>query len=444
MALPLAEPAGWQDLVLRRLAAGPASRAELRAAVTAPAPMAGRLDDLLTRLRDTGWLAVTALQEGRPQYTLEPVGRPTGPPPATGASPPGLSRFAIIRRDADGLLVESPLAWAVVRVHDPAVLTAIGALATVPGQSGPDGRPGPLPPVVAGRLWHDLIWAGLAAPAHPAAEEAGLRLRQWSPADLWFHRRSRAPVAVAGFGGTWWARGSFEPLPACRPPFAGPVVELPRPDLDRLRATDPPLTAVLEDRRSIRRHDDTAPVSVRQLGELLYRCARNRQLLSGEGVEYADRPYPSGGGSYELELYPVVRHAAGLAAGMYHYDPQQHRLERVCGPDPAVRRLLRTAAEAAQQSEPPQVLLVIAARFGRVMWKYEGLAYALILKHVGVLYQQICLVATAMGLAPCALGGGDPEAFVAATGLDPLVEGSVGELMLGSCPPASRSSGEPS
>jgi hypothetical protein len=43
-------------------------------------------------------------------------------------------------------------------------------------------------------------------------------------------------------------------------------------------------------------------------------------------------------------------------------------------------------------------------------------------------------VATAMGLAPCALGAGDPAAFAAATGLDPLGEGTVGEFILGSRP----------
>jgi hypothetical protein len=44
------------------------------------------------------------------------------------------------------------------------------------------------------------------------------------------------------------------------------------------------------------------------------------------------------------------------------------------------------------------------------------------------------LAAVAMGLAPCALGTGDSGAFGAATRLDPLVESSVGEFMLGTLP----------
>jgi SagB-type dehydrogenase family enzyme len=65
------------------------------------------------------------------------------------------------------------------------------------------------------------------------------------------------------------------------------------------------------------------------------------------------------------------------------------------------------------------------------MWAYEGLAYALVLKHVGALMQTMNLVATAMGLAGCALGTSTPHAFRHLTGHDPLVEDVVGEFLLG-------------
>ena len=65
-------------------------------------------------------------------------------------------------------------------------------------------------------------------------------------------------------------------------------------------------------------------------------------------------------------------------------------------------------------------------------WKYESIAYALTLKDVGVLFQTMYLAATAMGLAPCALGGGDADLFARAAGTDYRVETSVGEFLLGS------------
>jgi hypothetical protein len=42
------------------------------------------------------------------------------------------------------------------------------------------------------------------------------------------------------------------------------------------------------------------------------------------------------------------------------------------------------------------------------------------------------LAATAMGLAPCALGAGDSDLFARATGIDYYAETSVGEFLLGS------------
>jgi hypothetical protein len=41
------------------------------------------------------------------------------------------------------------------------------------------------------------------------------------------------------------------------------------------------------------------------------------------------------------------------------------------------------------------------------------------------------LVATAMGLAPCALGSGDSAAFALLSGLDPLIEPSIADFALG-------------
>ncbi|NJL42945.1 MAG: dehydrogenase, partial [Pseudanabaena sp. SU_2_4] len=62
-----------------------------------------------------------------------------------------------------------------------------------------------------------------------------------------------------------------------------------------------------------------------------------------------------------------------------------------------------------------------------------------------VLYQTMYLVATAMNLAPCGLGGGNSDLFTKATGCDYYAETSVGEFALGSQPQASISSSyEPS
>ncbi len=76
-----------------------------------------------------------------------------------------------------------------------------------------------------------------------------------------------------------------------------------------------------------------------------------------------------------------------------------------------MEKLIKDAFRSSGEQDIPQILLVITARFGRLFWKYQSLAYALILKHVGVLYQTFYLVATGMNLAPCALGTGNSDLF---------------------------------
>ena len=273
-----------------------------------------------------------------------------------------------------------------------------------------------------------------------AAEDGAAEAVQWDFHDLLLHSRSRFGRHSEPFGATFRRAATTSPLPAVRPSTGIGAVALEVPDLAQVADADPPLTRAIEERSSVRAYGDR-PITVRQLGEFLYRVARVRATGSlripgcEQRMEVTSRPYPTGGTCYELEVYPVVDRCESLARGMYHYDPQGHRLELVRPHDEAVESLLRYAGIAATGAQP-QILLVLAARFGRVGWKYDSIAYATTLKHVGVLVQTMYLVATAMGLAGCALGSGDPDAFCNAAGTDYLAESSVGEFMLGSLPAA--------
>jgi len=342
-----------------------------------------------------------------------------------------LSRFACFRRHGSGLLVECPLGYAHVRLHGRPALLAVGALAEARSAAALAEMVEDLGEEGARLFMALLANAGALVPCEDGqavSEETDARLALWDFHDLLFHSRSRLGRHSNPYGGTYPFEGRFEPLPAAKPP-AGDPVSLPRPDLDRLAAEDRPFSAVLEARRSIREYGER-PLSLVQLGELLYRAARVQKAAPQAGVSF--RPHAAGGALHELEIYPVVSRCEGLPAGLYHYDAFGHRLERVAEPGPAVEALLQMAAVTATIDAPPQVLLVITARFQRIQWKYQSMSYALILKNVGALYQTLYLVATAMGLAPTALGGGHSDLFAAAAGLDYLAETSVGEFVLGS------------
>jgi len=384
---------------------------------------------LLAELDRGGWLTTTATWQGRPLWTVVPVGRPAAEPAGGGV----LSRFAALRRDGADLVLESPLAEARILVHDPALLPLLA-------DPGPVGAAG-IPAAHAAGFRRDLgRWCFLASSAE--SESDSLRVAQWSPHELGFHAGSRLgrhhPIGAAGAAGTGWAAGRFPAVPARRPDSAAGAVPLPRADLRRLCTADPPLTAVLESRRSVRAHDEAQPLTLGQLGEFLDRCAGVRREWDVGGAELSRRPYPAGGALHELELYLAVRRVDGLAPGFYRYDPFGHRVERVTGLTQPVRRMLTLAATATEMAGPPQLLVVIAARFGRLLAKYRAIGYALVLKHVGVLTQVMYSVATAMELAPCAVGTGDSDGFAEAAGVDPLEESSVGEFVLGSLPAGVR------
>ncbi|MEV4616725.1 SagB family peptide dehydrogenase [Kitasatospora sp. NPDC049258] len=401
------------------------STAEVVARLAGTGQPADAADQVTGLLRREGWLEEEFADDRGVAFVVRPLRAREPAPAAEGRL--DLSRYAVIRAEHGALILESPLASAEITIHRRELLAA--AL-------DPASDVAPVLGGLAGALREQLSLAGfLADPDGEQAQE--LRYRQWAPHELLFHDRSRLGYrgyVGDGFGGTWWGRSAgFAPEPAAPPPYPGPRVGLAVPDFADRRQGEGSYFDVAEGRRSERVHDDESPVSVDQLGELLYRTARVRRMHEEDGVEFVSSPRPSGGSVYELELYPVINRCEGLDSGFYHYDAHRHELELV---QPlqhhAVRRMLRVASQGSTTGAFPQVLLVVAARVGRVMWKYEGMGYAVVLKNTGVLYHALAGTSSAMGLAGCPLGTDDAAAFTEATGRDPLVEVSVGQFIVGS------------
>lgn len=175
-------------------------------------------------------------------------------------------------------------------------------------------------------------------------------------------------------------------------------VALPGADLDIAL----PLGAALASRRSMRDYAETTLPKL-PLGKLLYACAGVNGTISFEGVVLGARTYPSGGGLYPLEIYPVLQRVEGIADGIYHYDPFAHELEEV--------RLGNFHAEFAAMTFGQDMLatanaiLFITAVLERSMWKYGQRGYRYVWIEAGHLGQNLYLVSGALGLAPVALGG---------------------------------------
>jgi SagB-type dehydrogenase family enzyme len=225
----------------------------------------------------------------------------------------------------------------------------------------------------------------------------------WSFHDLLFHRQglhTRAPWIPPADVRVHRVQQADQPAAAGFPEPAGtthPVAV----------AYDAPLSRILEERRSVRRYGPPLPRA--QLELFLHRIS---------AVQSA-HPGPA------LTFHPVVGECTGLPAGLYRYDATVRQQIPLAGPGGDVDRLLVEAMHSAGLEKRPQVLLVLTAR----RWARDP--YANVLRQVGACFQRMYLLATAMRLAPCALGCGDADAFARAAGLDHATEPAVGEFLLG-------------
>lgn len=345
-----------------------------------------------------------------------------------------LSRFAYCHKSEDKLALESPLSHAEIILPDWKGAALIAELAK-PQTSQELGTKIPGISQETIQLFLSLLLSseilGEVQEDGKQKEEENENLVSWEFHDLLFHARSRRGRHSNPVGKTFRFLDKLEQPPMVKPQVSNDIVELYKPDIEKLKQGDYPFTRVLEQRQSIRRYNEQ-PITDKQLGEFLYRSARNKRVVSKDYGECTHRPYANSGGRYELEVYAIVNTCENLASGIYHYDAENHQLGRLTRRNSNVEALLEEAYLATGKACMPQVLLIFAARFQRMAWVYESAAYSLILKDVGSLQQTMYLVATAMNLAPCAIGAGNSDRFAEAVGTDYYAEASVGEFILGS------------
>lgn len=346
--------------------------------------------------------------------------------------PVQLCRFAYIRAVDGALKLESPRAHARVLLHDSRAAALLASLAAplLPAEvgvaAGVDLPANIIRQFLTLLVQYDFLDVADTGGASTSSEAEARA--QWEFHDLLFHGRSRSGRHLYPWGATYRWEHVHTPLPAVKE-MEGEAISLFRPDLAVLEKEDPSFTAVLERRRS-RRIPGPTPLSLHQLGEFLFRSSRVRGRTRTEHEEVSNRPYPGGGADYELEIYPVVQRVDGIASGIYYYHPLEHALYLIAESGKESAALLRDAAQKTRLNAFPDVLLCVTARFQRLTYKYSSIAYAVMLKDLGCLYQTFYLTATAMNLAPCAIGSGDSDLFAHASGLSFIVEPSVGEFML--------------
>lgn len=138
---------------------------------------------------------------------------------------------------------------------------------------------------------------------------------------------------------------------------------------------------------------------------------------SRSGPVLQDRPVPSGGGLYPLELSLLVRAVDGLLPGVYHYVPAARGLELVRAvelPRAFITYLFMGQPWVAEAA----LVAVISFVGGRSLTKYGDRGYRYALLEAGHVMQNLNLAASALGLGCVNLGGFYDDELATLAGID--------------------------
>ena len=369
------------------------------------------------------------------------------------------SRFVSVQPLIDGLQIASPLSAGTVCLKDQRLFSMLVGLAAVCNEQ-----------IIRGFLPDDLqahyedvvsllLSSGVAgvcdaqgvADIDQEAVDAG-----WTPEDLAFHCHTREQMVDLFRYQSQQKSIAKKQFPAKHQRIILGTAALPTPSrINHNRS----FFQVVRERKTIRAYQEQ-PINAGLLSDFLWHSMHIREEILCDPVlprAYSGllRPVASAGALHSIELYLCISRCIGLQPGFYHYDSTNHSLGKLNDlSEPCLQMLELAAASTCRapqaasvssgQGQFPDVLVLMAARYGRnaSLHQQTGLSYALILKDVGSIYQQLYLVATALGLAPCGLSFGSSELFEQASGLSGRLECSVGEFMIGN--PASTHGFDPS
>jgi SagB-type dehydrogenase family enzyme len=150
-------------------------------------------------------------------------------------------------------------------------------------------------------------------------------------------------------------------------------------------------------RRSVRAFSGEA-IGVEELARLLF-FTYGKTDPSG-----VLRAVASGGALYPLDLYVVAFKVEGLDPGIYHYGVETAHLD-VVKPGESLAAFKDVVNWQGVDIDDAALAIVISAAFRRSTVKYLDRGYRMVLMEAGEAAQNLCLVASAMDLGTCLLGG---------------------------------------
>jgi len=197
----------------------------------------------------------------------------------------------------------------------------------------------------------------------------------------------------------------------------------PNPYLLQVQLPDPALFTppqndfqqLVLNRRSHRRYDTEASLSLAELGYLLQMTQGLRDAAQPQKL--TRRYVASAGSRHPFETFLAIQRVEGLEPGIYHYLPQLHTLELWKSGLEALKSA-HAATFNQKQVINSAVTFFWVAEVYRTSWRYGMRAYRYIYLDSGHVCQNLYLLAEAINCGVCAIAAYDDDLVNAALGVD--------------------------
>lgn len=206
-----------------------------------------------------------------------------------------------------------------------------------------------------------------------------------------------------------------EPMPEylTRYPKDAKLIHLP--DMQGYNPHNNDLKAVIEDRRTNRRYDTNAILTIEQLSWFLW--ASQGMVKYSEKTGLTLRNVPSAGSRHPFETYLLINRVESLTTGLYQFVPQEHAIY-LLNDHPEIIEAINASTFNQKHVINASVNFIWVAEVYRTSWRYTERAYRYLFLDAGHVCQNLYLAAESEGNAVCAIGAFNDDAANQALGLD--------------------------
>ena len=177
---------------------------------------------------------------------------------------------------------------------------------------------------------------------------------------------------------------------------------------------------------------DQAIPSIQTLAEILFLSAGITKRRSYPGGEILFRAAACTGALYHIDLYLACGDLPDLAAGVYHFGPQDFALRQLRAGDYREVLVQASGREPAIANAP--VIILCASTYWRNAWKYQSRAYRHCYWDTGTILANLLAAAAAHHMPARVILGFVDRTVSRLLSLDTMREGALTLLALGNAP----------